>query len=547
MAKLHASIPLFLAVAALLIAPAATYRVVSSQSANGKYDTDGDGLIEIEYLEQLNAIRYDLNGDGRPDDDSGVETWTAAFPATAGEGVCNGDCKGYELTRSLNFDEAGSYASGAVNAKWTSGDGWLPIGNYPNGFEANFYGNGHTIANLYINRTTQFNNPGAVGLFGYTSQINDLGLVDVDVTGIDNVGGLVGSSGTITNSYATGNVSGDRTVGGLVGSSGRIINSYATGSVSGETGVGGLAGSAATIIGSYATGSVSGDEYVVGGLAGEATTIIGSYATGSVSGRSRVGGLSGNADTITGSYATGNVSGNEYVGGLAGSAVTILISYSAGRVTGIGENIGGLVGGIEGNITVIGGYWDIQTSAQGTSAAGEGKTTAELQSPTGYTGAYAAWRIDLDNADQDFDQTTGVDEVWWDFGTSSQYPAVKADFDGDGVATWQEFGNQRPQSPAPTARPTAASTPTSATGAVDSDARPAAEVFEELAQAGLLASVWRYHNATASWDAYDPNIPAELNDLTHAAPKDIVWVKVTETTQFQGRTLHKGWNLITLK
>ena len=371
------------------------------------------------------------------------------------------------------------------------------------------------------------------------------------VSGNDYVGGLIGSTdfGTISDSYATGTVSGNDRVGGLIGfsNSGTISDSYATGTVSGNDYVGGLTGYAVTISSSYATGTVSGNEYV-GGLIGSTGfgTISSSYATGS-----GIGGLAGGSNgTMSSSYATGSVSGNEYVGGLVGAVgydgSTILISYSTGRVTGKGGNIGGLVGGRRGgNITVIGGYWDIQTSAQGTSAAGEGKTTAELQSPTGYTGAYAAWRIDLDNADQDFDQTTGVDEVWWDFGTSSQYPAVKADFDG--VATWQEFGNQRPQSPAPTARPTAASTPTSATGAVDSDARPAAKVFEELVQAGLLASVWRYHNATASWDAYDPNIPAELNDLTHAAPKDIVWVKVTETTQFQGRTLHKGWNLITLK
>ena len=86
-----------------------------------------------------------------------------------------------------------------------------------------------------------------------------------------------------------------------------------------------------------------------------------------------------------------------------------------------------------------------------------GKTTAELQAPTGYTGIYAEWLIDLDNADRDFDITTGVDD-YWDFGTSSQYPALKADIDGDGIATWQEFGSQRVHdstaSPLPTPVPT---------------------------------------------------------------------------------------------
>ena len=60
-----------------------TYGVANSQSGNGKYDTDGDGLIEIEYLEQLDAIRYDTDGDGLTDGGSEVsfiEQYDAAFP-----------------------------------------------------------------------------------------------------------------------------------------------------------------------------------------------------------------------------------------------------------------------------------------------------------------------------------------------------------------------------------------------------------------------------------------------------------------------------------
>ena len=189
MAKLCAFIPLLLT-AALLIGAAASFGVVSSQSANGKYDADGDELIEVSNMEQLDAIRYDLDGDGQADAESGRDTYDAAFPVSGSETVCLANCNGYELTRSLDFDDPGNYASRSVNAKWTSGDGWLPIGNENNRFGANFYGNGHTIANLYINRTTQFNNLGAVGLFGYAGgQINDLGLIDVDVTGVDNVAG----------------------------------------------------------------------------------------------------------------------------------------------------------------------------------------------------------------------------------------------------------------------------------------------------------------------------------------------------------------------
>ena len=96
MPNLRAYTPLFLATA-LLIAVAATYGVVSSQSANGKYDADGDGLIEIEYLEQLNAIRYDLDGDGLADAESGREAYAAAFPVSGSESVCRANCNGYEM------------------------------------------------------------------------------------------------------------------------------------------------------------------------------------------------------------------------------------------------------------------------------------------------------------------------------------------------------------------------------------------------------------------------------------------------------------------
>ena len=53
------------------------------------------------------------------------------------------------------------------------------------------------------------------------------------------------NDGRVSNSYATGSVSGDFYVGGLVGNNwwaGTVTNSYATGSVSGDFYVGGLVG-----------------------------------------------------------------------------------------------------------------------------------------------------------------------------------------------------------------------------------------------------------------------------------------------------------------
>ena len=492
----------------------------------GDYDTDNDGLIEIRALEQLNAVRWDLDGDGEVDAQTNQTAYAAAFPnAEPHMGCPDSGCVGYELARDLDFDDPVSYASGAVNTKWTTGAGWLPIGLTDNAFSATFDGNDYTIANLYIKRSGCAD-PGVVGLFGsMDGYINRTGLIDVDVSGVDAVGGLVGLShgqisesyargdvlgnevvgglvgendGTISDSYATGPVSEYRDIGGLVGRNvgGEISVSYATGNVSGTDVVGGLVGQnfGGQISASYATGSVSGTD-VVGGLVGQnfGGQISTSYAAGSVSGSDYVGGLVGESGgwrgtKISASYAAGSVSGSDYVGGLVGCNLGhINESYASGEVSGsevvgglVGCNLGtiyaayatgsvseeSLVGGLIGQNSgvIYAGYWDTQTTGQssgvgeGSADGAAGKTTAELQSPTGYTGIYGVWLIDFDNADNDFDDTTGVDD-FWNFGIAAQYPALKADFDGDGVATWDEFGDQRGQSPVPALTPTPEPTP----------------------------------------------------------------------------------------
>ena len=194
-----------------------------------------------------------------------------------------------------------------------------PVGNSSTQFTGVFDGNDNIISNAVINQ------PGSdyIGLFGYVGsdgQILNLGVENVNITGADYVGGLVGYNdyGTLTDCYATGSVSGDGVVGGLVGwTSGTLTDCYATGSVSGTLNyVGGLVGqnySGGTLTDCYATGSVSGKGRVGGlvGVNGSGSTLTDCYATGSVSGTGNyVGGLVGYNDegTITACYATGSVS-----------------------------------------------------------------------------------------------------------------------------------------------------------------------------------------------------------------------------------------------
>jgi len=262
---------------------------------------------------------------------------------------------------------------------------FTPIGgnNTGNYFSGTFDGLGHTISNLNINLPTS----DSVGLFGeiYSpSTVRNIGLVNASVNAFSNVGALIGNmavGGTVTNTFATGNVSAPSnspySVGGLVGygsSTSAINNSFAAVNVTGPVNVGGLVGSAwgGLISNSYATGNVTGNGssgHDIGGLVGFNNfggTITNSYATGSVTGGASngTGGLVGvNAGaTIANSYATGAVSGTgQYLGGLVGENYTATIGYPAsisnsfatGIVTGTGAgalDIGGLVGLNEGVI-----------------------------------------------------------------------------------------------------------------------------------------------------------------------------------------------------
>ena len=62
--------------------------------------------------------------------------------------------------------------------------------------------------------------------------------------------------------------------------------------------------------------------------------------------------------------------------------------------------------------------------------------------------------------------------------------------------------------------------------------RPTNVVFADLIAANQLVVVWHYDNATGTWSAYDPKVPAHINDLTLVSTGDIVWVEVTEVVQF---------------
>jgi hypothetical protein len=258
-----------------------------------------------------------------------------------------------------------------ASATANEGKGWQPIGTIAvnDAFVGSFDGQGYEICDLFIDRPDEPD----VGLFGVVEElgvIENVGVVNGNVTGNGDAGGLVGKNeGTVSNSYATGNVTGNLNVGGLVGWNfeGTVTDTYSTGNVTGLDNVGGLVG--------WNTGTMSN-----------------SYATGGVTGNTSVGGLTGkNAGTASNSYATGSVTGDDIVGGLVGKndkTGTVSNSYSTGSVAG-NLHVGGLMGRDQGNVSHS--FWDTQTSGQGSSDGGIGKTTEEMMDFDTFDGA--GWDI----------------------------------------------------------------------------------------------------------------------------------------------------------
>ena len=341
-------------------------------------------LISVSTLEQLNAIRYDLDGDGKVSPANA--TYTTAFAGLVSSNLYIG----YKLTKNLNFTNDNSYSNTSNKSGWTSGSGWSPIGT----FTGTFDGGGYKISNLHINRTATGAN---IGLFSQVNgHIRNVGLENPNVTGGTNarVGSLVGrqSGGTIRNCYVSGgsNTGGSTSlVGGLVGHQ-----------------------SGSTISTCYVKGgsNTGGSGVDVGGLVGfhQSGTIRACY----VFNRS----LSGGSGADIGSLI-----------GLLHSAGKVNASYAGGK------NYTKLIGRGSGDIK--NSYYRTGTSG------GRGKTQSQLRAPTN-TNAYDSgsiyerWNLNLDG--------NAATKDPWDFGNSGQYPVLKGiDANADGTINAADLAEQR--------------------------------------------------------------------------------------------------------
>ena len=350
------------------------------------FDSDTDNLIAVSTHQQLNAIRWDLDGNGIPDTGTAtadIFAYYNAFSTSRAALFCVA-CAGYELTADIDLDTDGdndgtytgneaSPTADADDAYYNSGTGWAPIGHQPSAaFHATFNGNGYTISNLFINRTATY-----TGLFGFTGRPSN------SHTRIEGVG--------LKNAY----VKGGGTTGALVGRNEKPVTaSWVTGAVRGANGVGGLIGL--------------------------------------------------NTSTVTASYSLASVTATNTVGGLIGQQEngSIIASYAGGKVSTAGATKGGLVASKSGTASATDAFYNSDTAGLSASALGVAKTDAALRTPTGYTGIYADWDVDIDNADTDDDLTTGGDDPWHI--TAGNYPVL--DY-GTGASTTTQT-NEQPAVPA---------------------------------------------------------------------------------------------------
>ena len=445
------------------LAQASAGQPACTAAINGDHDRDNDGLIEICNLDQLNAIRFDSNGDGAPE--GGVlGEYLNAFPGIVPDGPgCPTGCQGYELVVDLDFDTNGNGSADAGDKFWNGGLGWDPIRLLNSYFAATFEGNGNSISNLYMNMPQRRWDIGLFAKLDSGAVVRNLSVADARVLGgCDRVAVLAGTInggalvrnvlvtgelrpwpnvgydigmiaginyGRMEDATANGVVVALSTIGIAVGKShGVIVRSSASGTVSGVADVGGLVGVVqrgglvrSSTSDAVVTGTTTSKTYTIGGLVGVNMRgrVQASMARGTLRGPGgTAGGLVGTnwlESSIVASYSSSQVNNTgERVGGLVGyNRGLVRASYSSGRVSGGG----GLIG-FNGDGQVQHSYWDTDVSGAATSSSGVGQTTAMMLEPSSYTGIYGHWNVDLDGDGR-------PDDPWVFTTDGSDYPRLR--------------------------------------------------------------------------------------------------------------------------
>jgi hypothetical protein len=406
-------------------------RIETFLQSGNQIDTGDDDVFRFDFGSEVELVAIpssewsfvrwegDITGDQNPvvvtmDNDISVTAIFTIFDGGTGE-----PDDPYQIATLSQLNEIRNHLDSYfifvddIDASETSTEGFEPIGDESEGFSGQLDGDGFEISNLTIDNPTG----NYLGLFGYIEEdgfIQNLNLVNADISGDDIVGGLAGvNNGTIENVSVSGAVNGSSFLGGLAGlNGGAVLQSVSEVDVSGSDRIGGLAGvNTGVIQHSYAAGDVNGGSSA-GGLTGwnnESGEILESYASGNVSGQDRLGGLVGRNEgdaSIVQSYALGNVSLSTIFYGRAGGLIgtntstgSISEVYATGEVTGVSGDLGGLAG--TNSSQVENSYWDTEASGQ-SNGAGDG-------SESGMTGLLTA---EMTGADAEDNMEFAWDSIW---------------------------------------------------------------------------------------------------------------------------------------
>ncbi|MEX2362230.1 MAG: LamG-like jellyroll fold domain-containing protein, partial [Balneolaceae bacterium] len=209
--------------------------------------TEGDGSsgdpFQVSTIEQLHAIRANLGSN-------------------------------YVLMNDLDLTSASGTEGGKF---WNSGNGFEPMGDYGSFFTGNFDGGGFAITGLYMNRANQ-NYISLFGVITNSAKIQNLGLIDVNITGNYYTAGIAGSlygyNTTVSNCFITGSITavGNYT-GGLVSTiqEGKVENNFSQLTINSSGNyVGGIVADNASgrVLKNYATGLVTADSDYNGAVIG---------------------------------------------------------------------------------------------------------------------------------------------------------------------------------------------------------------------------------------------------------------------------------------
>ncbi|MDR9453892.1 MAG: fibronectin type III domain-containing protein [Wenzhouxiangella sp.] len=269
----------------------------------------------------------------------------------------------FELQNDLNEASSG-YATHVIDGDTLAngGQGWKPIGDDNGEFGGFFDGGGHSISDFLVLLGTDDPSNKNLGLFAVVGPVSEIKRLSVEgeVKGNTALGLLAGENyGLIKKVHAHGEVRGNESVGVLVGHNFGVIEEAFTTGDAGGLGVGGLVGANDSFFSSDAL-------------------IKSSYSTATVRGDFAAGLVGVNGGSITNSYSTGQVIPD----GDGGSATT-------GGLVAV-NNIDGTTG------TVTDSYWDQDSSGADASAAGEGKSTAQMKSSQTFSSwdFSAVWAIE---------------------------------------------------------------------------------------------------------------------------------------------------------